>query len=171
MTRAPSEREPARIAWEEVRDEFRFDGAWIDLYAFEVGPVQWDRMFRALEGVGYRLLLGESKAAVVVDFSEMQRVRERTGSAIVDLMIADEILLQAFLYDPERIEITVDPRKVSNADAYARLCSVVELIGAAVGRTVTLCPENGHWLPFLSYSPSEDVWTRLQPDFSVTPVY
>lgn len=151
-----------RIAWDDVRDEFRFDGAWIDLYAFEVGPEHWDRMLRALEGAGYRLLLRKPEATGVVEYSEMQRVRERTGSAAVDLAMADGILLQAFLYDPARIEITVDPREVADADAYARLCTVVETIAAAIDRPVTLCPENGPDWAFLSYAPSDGVWTRLR---------
>jgi hypothetical protein len=146
-----------RVGWGDARDCFIWDGAWIDLYAFEIGPEHWKRMFKALEAAGYGLKWSDD---VPEDLSELAG-RSDPVYHLAYIKVGSAITLSVFHFDPETIEITIDPREITGPEDFAILCGAVETIASAIGTAVVMCPENFPQGAFLSYAPTDDRWTFL----------
>lgn len=56
------------------------------------------------------------------------------------------------------IELDLDPREIQSASSHSEALSFLEGLAIAIGKPVTVTPENGQSTPFLSFDPNSNYW-------------
>jgi hypothetical protein len=132
----------AEIAWENVRDEFAFDGSWRDICVSGTTVAHWQRMLDSIRSAGYRLTYfrdgqpGELPTKATDAFPLPGECDRRLSVWFGD------VLANCHFFNVEEIEFDIDPREVKGQHELDALFRLMRCLAQATEKAVVLTAEN-----------------------------
>ena len=132
----------SELVWEQIRGEFVFDGALLDIYIFGTDATDWERLIRALHTSGFRLSYSLDGEPADVP-TEARRAFADVEIAAACLSVRfDGLLANTFFFTPLEIEFDIDPREIVGQTQLDALVRFMHRLADAVGKEVVLTPES-----------------------------
>jgi len=131
------------VAWNNVAQEFAFDGSWRDIYVFDVDLQAWQRTLDELRRhARYELVYHRGG-----DVSELPAAAADAFPADgqADRMLSVKfagVQANCHFFIPEEIEFDIDPREVQGQSQLNALLAFMRLLSDATGKDAVLTPEN-----------------------------
>ena len=148
------------VTWELCREHFVPDGSLRDIYVLGGDVETWRRALSVLlttsESVRHRIAGGDELPAVS---SVEQLTPYLTDGNPTHAMVAfwrDGIEYVCHFFGVEEVELDIEPSAIDGQRTLDSLVRLVEALGRATGRAVSVTPENCREVPFLAYSPAAD---------------
>lgn len=145
------------LSWSRCAEAFAWDGAWRDIYVRGTSMVDWDALFRALPGWGYRIAfeVGEQTRDLP---DSAKPAFEAAVEAVVTLRVhVGTVEVIGHFFAADEMEFDVDPREVRGEAEFQELLAFMRRLATLVGKPVTLTPENDHERPLITVDPRRAV--------------
>lgn len=129
------------LTLQTFQEELDWDGNLVDVYVLETDLKDWQALVEFLGGTGLSLtyLVDDEPAVMPEELASIFAVREEASP----LLTVDPggLALCCHFFTPDEIELTLDPRGVTDAWVN-RLTSFLTGLTHAVGKPVLLCRPN-----------------------------
>lgn len=137
----------------DVAGDFAPDGALRDIYAFECGLGEWDRLLRMVGRSRWpaRFLVDHADAPMPADVGDIFEDSERTHGLRIDV---SGLVLHCHFFTVTEIELDLDPREMTGA-RFGPFTEFLRDLGDAVGRNIFVTQDNSPELAFLVYDRRE----------------
>lgn len=130
------------LAWDDVREEFAFDGSWRDIYVLGTDMADWQRMLDALRQADYNLAYFRN--------SQPSELPAEAAQAFPLPEACDRLLAVRFagvqanchFFTSEEIEFDIDPREVKGQEQLGALFGFMRCLAETVGKEAILTAEN-----------------------------
>ncbi len=140
------------IRWKICQQDFKFDGAWFDIYVFEITIKDWQSLFNVLQtSYEFSYSIDGELQQLPKQIKEVFLVRKSADPALS--FPVGKILVNCHFFSENEIEFDIDPREVNSQIDLDALLIFLQQVGNAVHRPVILTPENGPKHPIISYEP------------------
>lgn len=149
--------------WQDVRQLFRWDGSWRDIYISnaDAGLCQ-----RVIDAVCSRYITlynedGEQKPFPQSITTVVARREEVTPCLFI---YVEGIRINFHFFMPDEIEFDIDPREVDSEEKFVALTEFMRYIGQESERDVVLTPEGGAEKEemLIAYHPQDDSWKHAE---------
>ncbi len=142
------------VPWEDVSDEFAWEGSWRDICVSETSISDWRAVWRVLHTAGLDL----TYAVDDVNTTPLENVDEIFASPRQCTFLAAVVVagtrLNCHFFSELEIEFDLDPRDVTGQVQLDALISFMAALASATGKVALMTPENTHDAPFLRVQPS-----------------
>ena len=139
------------IRWETCKQDFKFDGAWLDIYVFGTTIEDWQSLFNVLQAsYTFAYSVDGKPQQFPKTIEEVFSVRKSACPALSFLV--GRISVACHFFHDKEIEFDIDPRGVTSQAELDVLLNFLCLIGNTIHRSVILTPENGPEHPILTYN-------------------
>ena len=139
--------------YEDVQNEFEFDGAWLDIYVLDVTLDDWQTMLDFLRESAYRTVYtfgGEE--------TELPKCLEEFEGELQHEMTVDlgDVVLKCHFFSHDEIEFDFDPGEVNNQLTLVRLFDFVRSLATLLQKQVVITPENLQMRPIFRAFPNNN---------------
>jgi len=151
------------MMWNDIRQEFDWDGSWRDIYALDVGMAGWRAFWRLILNPGYRVdyRIDGAPAALPHDVDSVFALRETTAPLLS--VFLDTIQLNCHFFNDQDIELDLDPREMTSQAHLDLVLAFMGSLGRATFSGVVLTPENSPGFPIIRYELGTDSFVRVPP--------
>ncbi|MFZ5893858.1 MAG: hypothetical protein ACOY0T_22545 [Myxococcota bacterium] len=142
------------IPWDDVSDEFAWEGSWRDICLQETSISDWRAVWRVLRSGGLELTyaVDDVKTAPPENVDEVfAQPREHTFLAAI---VVAGVHLNCHFFSELEIEFDLDPREITHQVQLDAVIAFMATLASATGRIALMTPENTHDAPFLRVAPS-----------------
>ncbi len=144
--------------YEDVKEEFVFDGAWLDIYVLGVTLDDWQKMLDFLRDAPYTtvfLIDGEENEIprCLGKFDEEQTIYGLRSGMAVDL---GDVILKCHFFSEDEIEFDFDPGEVNNQLTLVRMFDFVRALATLLQKQVVITPENLQMRPIFRAFPNNN---------------
>ena len=146
--------------YEDVQNEFEFDGAWLDIYVLDVTLDDWQKMLDYLRDSSYTAVYtfcGEEsewpKCLKVFDEEELRRYG-LSSEMTVDL---GDVILKCHFFSEDEIEFDFDPGEVNNQITLERLFDFIRTLATLLQKPVVITPESNQTYPIFRAFPNNNL--------------
>ena len=138
------------IQWETCKQDFEFDGAWLDIYVFGTTIEDWQSLFNVLQAsCKFEYSVDGEPREFPKTVEEVFSVRESANPAL-SFQVGKISVVCHFFHEKE-IEFDIDPREVASQAELDTLLNFLHQVGDTIRRSVVLTPENGPEHPIITY--------------------
>lgn len=141
------------LAWNEVKDEFAWEGSWRDICVPNTSVPVWQNVIDALLAAGFD---GHFEPGPTE--SSLQNVagllRDHVEHGSLWQVSSNGVSLVCHFFDPSEIEFDLDPREIRGQHELDGVLQFMRVIAGAAGSAALLTPENMHEMPFVKVEPS-----------------
>lgn len=143
------------IAWENVCDEFAFDGSWRDICVFGTTIADWQRMLDAIRSVGYRVTYfrADQPTELPTKAAEAFPTPEECDCRL-SVWFAD-VLANCHFFTVNEIEFDIDPREVKGQQELNALFGFMRCVAQATNKDVVVTAENMPEIVIFRVSPGK----------------
>jgi hypothetical protein len=142
------------IQWEQARALFEADGSLRDLYVFGTTRDDWASLLAALKASEWRLRFTRNgeRAALPENLAEyLDEGPERPGGMLS--ILVSGVSINAHMFSEDQIELDIDPREVTDEQAFAGVMRFMSFVANTVQKKIALTPENSSMCPLLVAHP------------------
>lgn len=131
-----------QINWDDVRDEFVFDGSWRDAYVLETTLADWGRVLEAIHAAAYvcEYLVGGAAAPLPVDAASTFLAASNSRPLLT--VALGGIQANCHFFRVDEIEFDIDPREVAGQRELDELVGFMHLLARSTGKPAIFTPEN-----------------------------
>ena len=131
------------------------DGALRDVYLNDVSLSDWDRLISVATGFEHRYKVN-GIAAQLPDAATIFTARDVCHLLTV---IVGSVQINCHFFVVSEIELDIDPREIQSEADHRSIFEFLEQLGLAIGKKLTVTPENSSNHPFVAYDPQHQKWT------------
>ena len=140
------------IRWDICQQDFKFNGAWLDIYVFSIAIEHWQLLFDVLRtSYEFSYRIDGEPQQFPKEIIEVFLVQKSANPALS--FPVEKILVNCHFFSKNKIEFDIDPREVISQAELDALLMFLQTVGNAVHRPVILTPENVPKHPIISYKP------------------
>jgi hypothetical protein len=143
------------VGWDSVREEFAFDGSWRDICVFHTTVTDWQRMFDAIQSVGYSLTYfradrpSELPAKAAEAFPTPDDCDRRLSVWFANVQA------NCHFFTVEEIEFDIDPREVKGQRDLDALFGFMRCLADAANKEAVLTAEDMHEIVIFRVPPGK----------------
>jgi hypothetical protein len=142
------------LAWDDVKDEFTWEGSLRDICLQGTTVSDWQAVWRMLRSS--RLEITYAVDSVATDLPEdvaQTFALPRENTLLLTVLVAG-VGLNCHFFDESEIEFDLDPRQVSDQRAFDAIVAFMADLANASSRVALMTPESMHDHPFLRVPPA-----------------
>lgn len=152
------------MKWDDVREEFEWDGSLRDIYVLDVGPSGWRSLWYLLKGttdwhVTYQV---DGVSAALPDDVEVPLQLWPKSAPVLSVSSKNVLLITQF-FDDGDIEFDLDPREVTGQAELDAVLTFMREVGQATSANVVLTPQNMPGFPTIRYDLTTNGFSHLPP--------
>ena len=145
-----------RPRWESSKHLWHADGSLRDLYIRETSLADWRRLMEVVAGYKCEYLF-DGRPSPLPKVEEIFKNRDRTHLLRIHV---GSVTVNSHFFVPEEIELDIDPREIRGPQEHAEVLMFLENVAHKLNKPIILAPENTPDRPYVSYQPSQKVWTQ-----------
>lgn len=150
-----------RPSWSDVSEDWAdFDGLR-DIFVFDTKLEDWQRLIDLFR-LQWPSIYSEdgSPERMPTEARTIFRVREQRAVRW-EISASPTIHIHCHFFTPEEIEFDVDPQEVRASADFDAVCEFIGSVGAALGKTVSVCAEGDSTAEIMRYEPETDLLRRV----------
>ena len=158
----PADLDLLPVPWAELKDAFKSDGSWRDIYVLETDLLAWERVLvwlRGLAGSGVARLEYEPDPLPETVATIMERHATTGGGPLK--IFASGLQINCHFFGEEEIEFDIDPREVKGPTEARVLLDLMRGLATVANGPVHLTEENLSDQRWLTYDPRSSEWQFL----------
>jgi hypothetical protein len=150
------------VAWEQLKDAFKVDGSWRDIYVLETDLNVWERVLGWIRGLGATGVarLEYEPEPVPKTVAEIMEARAVSSDGLLKIYI-DGLQINCHFFGELQIEFDIDPREVKGPAEARVVLDFMRGLASAANDSVHLTEENMSGWRWLTYDPRSDQWQFL----------
>jgi hypothetical protein len=129
--------------WEAVRDVFAVDGGLRDIYVFDTGMDDWQRMLEQLDAAGYQLRSFRDGQPTELPTNAAEEFSDRNECSRMLSVFFDGVQANSHFFSPEEIEFDLDPREIRAQEQLDAIIRFMHFLANTTEKESVLTPENG----------------------------
>jgi hypothetical protein len=130
------------VAWETVKQEFAFDGSWLDIYVFDADFQAWQRVLDELRHARYELVYHRAGAVTELPTAAADAFpADGQADRMLSVRFAG-VQANCHFFTHDEIEFDIDPREVQGQSQLDALLAFMRCLSDATGKDAVLTPEN-----------------------------
>jgi hypothetical protein len=141
-------------AWNDVKDEFVWEGSWRDICVLDTTISDWRSVWLTLTAPDVRAAfkIDDVEAALPEDVDRV--FARRNESSVILSVVVSGVQLNCHFFGEFEIEFDLDPREVTGQADFDAVVAFMRKLAAATGKVAFMTPENTHDAPFLRVAPT-----------------
>jgi hypothetical protein len=144
--------------WAQCRSDFFFDGALVDLLAFDADATAWESLVSALKSGPFKLACFRDGEPIALPESAEWAFAERGKATVMLSILVGPLTANCHFFGGSEIELDIDPREVTSEEAFESVVKLMRFIANSTNLPVVATPEGGgRNCAFLSLGPGGDV--------------
>ena len=142
------------IRWDEVADEFAWEGSWRDICVRHATIADWRSVWGLLNGADFdtNYSVGGACAALPRSVDELFGSCRADG-ALMTIRLC-EVSLNCHFFDQLEVEFDLDPREVTSQRQLDAVVAFMKALARATNKVAMMTPENMHEMTFLQVTPT-----------------
>jgi hypothetical protein len=128
--------------WANCRDDFSFDGAFVDLIAYATDSAEWDAFWAALRSGPFELRAYRDGEPISLPESVTWILAEREKATVMVSVLAGTVTANCHFFGGD-LQLDIDPREVVSEQAFESVLALMRFVAAAVGLPILAMPEGG----------------------------
>jgi hypothetical protein len=143
------------LNWNQLCDEFRWDGSWRDIVVPETNISHWQQALDALRSSSFTLrYLRDGVESSLPFYAAQAFPAPGMADRLFSVNVGGPILNSHFFLETE-IEFDLDPREVQSQVELEGIVRFMRLLADATGRDAVLTPENMNHIHVLCVRPND----------------
>jgi hypothetical protein len=128
--------------WANCRDQFSFDGAFVDLIAFGTGPAEWDAYWVALRSGPFGLRAYRDGEPIDLPETVARIFADREVASTTVSVLLGSVVANCHFFGGD-LELDADSREIDNEQAFESVLGLMRFVAVAVKLPVFAKPEGG----------------------------
>jgi hypothetical protein len=150
--------------WDDVRQDFDWDGSLRDIYVLDVGLSGWRGLWRLLkQATAWRITYQVDGNSVGLPDDVEVPLRLRPNAAALVSVFLGNVRFNSHFFDDGDIEFDLDPREVTDQTALDAVLTFMREVGQATSANVLLTPENMPAVPMIRYDSTTNTFSHIPP--------
>jgi hypothetical protein len=130
------------LSWQQVQQEFEFDGSWRDLYAFHTTLDDWQKLLDFLHGSRLNIEFSSDGETRVLSNDAAECFQLARESSCLCTIRFSGVAVKCHFFQVEEIEFDLDPREIVGQDELDNLFAFMRAIANVLEKDIVLTPEN-----------------------------
>lgn len=146
-----------QLNWDDVREEFVFDGSWRDIYVLNTTLADWQRVLDAIHKAEHDCeYLVDGAPGVLPNDAALTFLTSKESRPLLSVKFGG-VQANCHFFSVEEIEFDIDPREVADQPQLDILVEFMQLLANSTGKPAILTPENFSQAVILRAMPNQPV--------------